>query len=67
MKSNLFHKRFICLVIVMLLPILSVMSQTQIEIYNDGEIIFSDYVSNIDSIKVKRGTQHQGKEYVDLH
>lgn len=66
MNSLQLYKQLLSLIIVMALSITSVISQTQIEIYNDGEIIFSDYVSNIDSIKIKRATQHQGKEYVDL-
>ena len=66
MNSLQLYKQLLSLIIVMALSITSVISQTQIEIYNDGKVIFSDYVSNIDSIKIKRATQHQGKEYVDL-
>ena len=44
MNSLQLYKQLLSLIIVMALSITSVISQTQIEIYNDGEIIFSDYV-----------------------
>ena len=63
--------RIITLLIAIVAIIGSASAQKKIEVYKNGEIILSEYVTEIDSIKFEEQTSplpntHNGHEYVDL-
>lgn len=56
--------RLILLLVTIVLSTLGTVAQIKIEVYSGGEVIYSENISEIDSIKIKRS--HNGYEYVDL-
>ena len=52
------------LLLVILLIAFSTAAQNKIEIYNGGELIYSEYISEIDSITLIKSTNEH--KYVDL-
>ena len=58
--------RLITLLIAITTIIGSAYAQKKIEVYKNGEVVYSEYITDIDSIKFKEQTAQNGHEYVDL-
>ena len=58
--------RIITLLIAITTIIGSAYAQKKIEVYKNGEVVYSEYITDIDSIKFKEQTAQNGHEYVDL-